>query len=102
MQADYLPAEIPGKMAAPTNNKEVGTETWGAVVTNPPKYGDCFGTGKEVKTGRVLSCMLEKILITLKRLLGTWKLEVILVKTQTEKENMFFETRGRAVLFIKW
>ena len=60
MQADYLPAEIPGKMAAPTNNKEVGTETWGAVVTNPPKYGDCFGTGKEVKTGRVLSCMLEK------------------------------------------
>ena len=102
MQADYLPAEIPGKMAARTNNKEVGTETWGAVVTNPPKYGDCFGTGKEVKTGRVLSCMLEKILITLKRLLGTWKLEVILVKTQMEKENMFFETRGRAILFIKW
>ena len=45
---------------------------------------------------------VRKNLETLKRLLGTWKLEVILVKTQMEKENMFFETRGRAVLFIMW
>ena len=101
MQADSLPAE-PGKMAAPTNNKDVVTERWGAVVTNPPKYGDRFGTGKEVETGRVLRCKLEKVYMILKRLLGTWKLEVILVKPQMEKENMFIETRGRAILFVMW
>ena len=87
---------------SPQNNKDVVTERWGAAVTNPPKYGDCFGTGKEVETGRVLRCKLEKVYMILKRLLGTWKLEVILVKPQMEKENMFIETRGRAILFVMW
>lgn len=63
--------------------------------------------GIRVEDGRILSCMIEKASIALKRLLlGTWILNVTLQSTQMEM-RMLWETRGKvaenlAELFSVW